>query len=255
MLKNKVAVVTGGSSGIGAAVSEALAREGAAVAVVASRDAAKASRVVERIASAGGRAQAFAADVRSTESVEALFRQVDAAFGGVDILINAAGVYYATPVAETSDADVSNMIDINFKGAWNCISAAVPRLKARGGGRIVNFSSVAAYLGLGGFSIYCATKSAITMLTRSLACELARFDINVNAIAPGNTATPMNEPFRTDPASREYLAAMTKVTPSRVTFSDPAEIADAVVFIVTRGRAMHGSTLLIDEGLAAGLVL
>jgi 3-oxoacyl-[acyl-carrier protein] reductase len=254
-LANKVAVVTGGSSGIGAEVVFALASEGARVAVVASQSAEKSARVVERVRQAGGEARAFAADVRDPSAVEQLFAAVDAAYGGVDILVNAAGVYYPTPIEGTAVADVDRMIDINLKGAWHAISAAVPRLKARGGGKIVNFSSVASRFGLGGFGLYCATKAAIVLMTRSLACELAPYNINVNAIAPGNTATPMNEAFRADPASKPYLDAMARATPSNTTFSSPEEIAAAVMFIVTQARAMHGSTLVIDEGISAGLML
>lgn len=254
-LEGKVAVVTGGSSGIGAAVAVALAREGARVAAIASHSLTKSTQVVDAIAAAGGQASAFAADVRDPAAVDALFLAVEAAYGGVDILVNAAGVYFPTPIDGTKPADVDRMIDINVKGAWNCIAAAVPRLKARGGGRIVNFSSVASQLGLGGFGLYAASKAAIVLMTRSLACELARFDINVNAIAPGNTATPMNEGFRRDPASKPYLEAMARATPSNTKFSSPEEIAMAVLFIVTQARAMHGSTLVLDEGISAGLML
>lgn len=255
MLKGKVAVVTGGSSGIGEAVAIALAAQGAKVAVVASHSPDKAAQVAAAIGRSGGEARGFAADVRDPAAVERLFAAVDAAWGGLDILVNAAGVYYPTPVEGTTAADVDRMVDINLKGAWHSIAAAVPRLKKRGGGKIVNFSSVAAQMGLGGFSLYCATKAAIVLMTRALACELAPFDINVNAIAPGNTATPMNEAFRLDPASKPYLEAMAKATPSNTTFSSPEEIAAAVLFIITQGRAMHGSTLVMDEGISAGLVM
>ncbi len=254
MLSGKVALVTGGSSGIGEAIVKTLSGEGATVAVVASGSLAKAEAVCEVIRAGGGTASAYTADVRSAEAVAELVSKVCRDHGGLDILINSAGVYYPTIVGESSESDTDRMIDINIKGVWNCINAAVPKLKERGGGKIVNVSSVAAYVGIEGFAIYCASKAAIKMMTRSLACDLAPFDININAIAPGNTETPMNEGFRTDPANAEYLAAMEKATPSNTTFSGPQEIAGLALFLVSEtSRAMHGSTVLADEGMSAGI--
>ncbi len=254
MLSGKVALITGGSSGIGEAIAKALAGDGATVAVVASGSLAKAEAVCAAIEAKGGSASAYTTDVRSADAVKALVDQVCSDHGGLDILVNSAGVYYPTPVAETAEADSDRMFDVNIKGVWNCINAAVPAMKQRGGGKIVNLSSVAAYVGVGGFAIYCASKAAIKMMTRSLACDLAPFDININAIAPGNTETPMNEGFRTDPANAEYLAGMEKATPSNTTFSKPEDIAKLAHFLVCdASRAMHGSTVLADEGISAGI--
>jgi 3-oxoacyl-[acyl-carrier protein] reductase len=254
MLTGKIALITGGSSGIGEAIAHNFAQAGATVAVVASSSAAKAEAVCEAIRAEGGTASSHAVDVRNAAAVAALVDEVCQSHGGIDILVNSAGVYYPTVLAETPIEDSERMIDINIKGVWNCVDAVLPRLKERGGGKIVNVSSVAAYVGIGGFAIYCATKAAIKMMTRSLACDLAPFDININAIAPGNTETPMNEGFRTDPANAEYIAAMEKATPSNTTFSKPEEIADVARFLVSSAsRAMHGSTVLIDEGISAGL--
>ena len=254
MLSGKIAIVTGGSSGIGEAIAKALAKDGATVAVVASSTLSKAEEVCRSIRADGGSASAHVTDVRSTGDVAALIAKVCETHGGLDILVNSAGVYYPTFLGETSGEASSRMIDINLKGVWNCINAAVPKLKQRGGGKIVNVSSVSAYVGISGFSIYCATKAAIVMLTRSLACDLAPFDININAIAPGNTETPMNESFRTNAANVEYLKAMEKATPSNTTFSQPSEIAEVARFLVSNAsRAMHGSTILIDEGISAGI--
>ncbi len=253
-LSGKVALVTGGSSGIGEAIAKRLAQDGASVAVVASVSLAKAESVCKAIRADGGSASPYAADVRRAEAVVELVNKVCESHGGLDILVNSAGVFFPTVVGETAEADSDRMFDVNIKGVWNCINAAVPGMKERGGGKIVNLSSVSAYVGVGNFSIYCASKAAIMMMTRSLACDLAPFDININAIAPGNTETPMNEGFRTDPANAEYLQAMEKATPSNTTFTKPEEIAELVYFLVSdAARPMHGTTVLIDEGISAGI--
>jgi 3-oxoacyl-[acyl-carrier protein] reductase len=136
---------------------------------------------------------------------------------------------------------------------WHSIDAVAPGMVARKQGKIINFASTAAMVGLSGFAVYCATKAAIVMLTRSLARELAPHGVNINAIAPGNTATPMNESVRTDPQG-EMREAMRKLTPSGVLFSSVEEIAGAALFLVSpAARPMHGATLLIDEGFSTGL--
>lgn len=252
-LEKKVALVVGGSSGIGEAIARRFAAEGAHVAVVASNNLQKAESVAADIKSAGHEARGYAADVREMSSLEALASTVAADFGGIDILINSAGVYFPTRLGECSAADVHRMVDINLKGTVFAIEAVVPFLKARGAGKIVNVSSVAAYIGIKDYPLYCATKAAIKMLTQALALQLAPLDININAIAPGNTATPMNEDIRTRPEFAERRARIDASTPSRRKFSDPDDMAAAALFLVSeQSRAMHGATLLLDEGRAAG---
>lgn len=252
-LTGQVALVTGGSSGIGEAIARRFAQEGATVAIVASGDVAKAELVARDIRAKGGKAKGFACDVRKPEQVKTLFESVERAFGAVDILVNAAGVFYATPVAETPVADFDRMVDINLKGVWHCIAAVTPTMTARKRGKIVNLASTAGTIGINGFAAYCATKAAIIMLTRSLSRELAPHGININALAPGNTATPMNEWMRDD-SQAEMRDAMLKLTPSGVLFSSTEEIAGAALFLVSpSARPMHGATLLIDEGFASGM--
>lgn len=254
MLNDKVALVTGGSSGIGQAIALRYAAAGAKVAVVASADVAKAQVTVDMIRAAGGVAEAFAADVRSKPAVNDLLGEVIAALGPVDILVTAAGVFLPTPIGD-ADIDVFDaMVDTNLKAAFLCINAVVPEMRRRGGGRIVCLSSVAAMLGVGGFSAYCATKAAVSQMVRALAIELAPYEININAIAPGNTETPMNEAMRTDPAQAEMLRGLQAATPSPRNFSQPQDIAELALFLASpAARAMHGSTVLIDEGLSAGM--
>lgn len=252
--QDKIAVITGGSSGIGATIAKRLAAEGARVHVVASSDRAKAEAVADQIAAAGGQAVPHVADVQEEWMMRALADNIVKADGRIDIWVNAAGIFLPSPAGETP-LDVSNgMIDINLKGSWNAIQAVVPHMKAAGGGKILNFSSVAGLTAVKGFAIYCASKAATAMLTKALGAELAPFNINVNAIAPGNTETPMNDAMRNDPSQVAVLDAMNAMTPSNQTFTKPDEIASAALFLVSDdARPMYGSILLADEGLSAAI--
>lgn len=250
----KVAVVTGGSQGIGARIAERLAAEGAIVAIIASSDPAKAQRVADRIEAAGGRATGHAADVRRPAQLRAVIDAIAEREGRIDLLVNCAGVFFPTPAGDTDDTAVDQIVDINLKGPFHAINAVTPHLRAAGGGKIVSIASVAALMGIGTYSLYCATKSGVALMTRALAVELAPHGINVNAIAPGNTATPMNEEIRRDPVHQPMLDAMAARTPSGRVYSDPDDIAGLALYMLSDdARAMHGSTVLIDEGFSAGM--
>ena len=253
-LEGKTALVTGGSSGIGEAIARRFAAEGARAAVVGSSDLAKAARVAEQIEADGGRAQGFVADVRDVGSVKALVRDVAAAFGRIDILVNSAGIFEPTPIGETSEAQYDTTMDINVKGTFFAINEVAPVMIAQGGGKIVNLSSVTGVMGFKTFSVYCASKAAINYLTRALALELSPHNIAVNAILPGNTATPMNVKIRTEPEFKEMLDGMSAVTPSTRTYSEADDMASAALFLCSDdGRAAHGSLMLLDEGISCGL--
>lgn len=253
-LKDSIALVTGGTQGIGRAVAERLGAEGATVIVVASRDVGRAAVVAGRIKDRGGRADAEVGDVRDRESARSLVERILTRHGRVDVLVNCAGVFLPTPAGERADDSVDRTIAINLVGTFAMIDAVVPSMKARRAGRIINVASVAGFMGIGGYSIYCATKAGIMMMTRALACELAPQGIRINAIAPGNTATPMNEAIRTDAAYSSMLQAMAARTPSCRTYSTPEEMAAMVAFLASDdARSMHGSTVLMDEGFSAGM--
>ncbi|SEJ95090.1 3-oxoacyl-[acyl-carrier protein] reductase [Sphingobium sp. AP50] len=252
--QDKIAVVTGGSSGIGETIARKLAEEGAVVHVVASGSLAKAQAVASSIVASGGRAEGVVADVRDSEALKTLCAGIIVEHGRIDIWVNAAGLFLASPAGDTESDILDKMIDTNVKGTWNGVQAVVPHMKAAGGGKILNFSSVAGLTAFKGFAIYSASKAAIAMMTKVLGAELAPFNINVNAIAPGNTETPMNEAMRNDPSQAAILDAMNAMTPSNHTFSKPEEIAAAALFLVSsEARPMHGSILLADEGISAAI--
>ena len=252
-LLNRVAIVTGGTQGIGRSVAERLGADGATVVVVASGDQVRAHAVVETIKGAGGQAVAKVADVTQASQVRTLVNDVLQSLGKVDILVNAAGVFVPTPAGEAADENLGRTLDVNLRGTFLAIDAVASAMKAQRSGKIVSIASVAGFMGFAGYAMYCATKAGIVMMTRALACELAPHGINVNAVAPGNTATPMNEAIRTQASYQPMLQAMSARTPSGRTYSSPEDMAGLVAYLVSDdARAMHGSTVLMDEGLSAG---
>ena len=253
-LTGKTAVVTGGSSGIGKAIVALFAQEGARVACVASNDRSRAQAVAAEIGKVAGSVEAFAADVSQWSKAERLIADVNAAFGGIDILVTSAGVFYPTPIGNSSQKETEHMIAVNLVGTYASINAVVPIMKAKGAGKIVAISSIAGLAGIGTFGTYCATKAGIIGLVKTLAIELAPFGININALAPGNTETPINEDIRTKPELRHVYDLMKSRTPSKRVYSKPEDMAKAALYLASDDSvAMYGSTLVLDEGLIAGI--
>ena len=244
-IKNKVAIVTGSSRGIGAAVARRLADEGIAVVINYAERTADAQAVVQQIESKGGKAVAIQADVSVPAQAAALFDQAETLFGGVDILVNNAGIMQPglTTLAETDDALFDRLMAINVKGAFNTLRIAAKKL--RSGGRIVNFSSSVTALGFAGYSIYAATKSAVESMTNIFAKELRGRSITVNAVAPGPTATELFLKDKT-PEQVEHLAKM----PPLERLGVPEDIANVVVFLVgAEAGWVNGQTLRVNGGL------
>lgn len=248
-LAGKIALVTGASSGIGQATAELFASEGATVAVASGSDIAKAERVVERIVQSGGKAIPVKMDVRSPADISRAIDEVVRVLGPIDILVNSAGIYIQTLLGQTTEEQFDRMIDTHLKGTFFTIQAVAPAMKARRSGRIVNVASVAAYKGSALYPLYSTVKAGIVMMTRALALDLAPFEVAINAIAPGNTATPINE---ADRQSEEIMARKRLATASPRIYSPASEMAEAILFFADgRVKATYGSTLLLDEGLSA----
>lgn len=239
----QVAIVTGASRGIGAAIAERLAADGFTVIVNYSGNQALADQLVRKIEQKGGRALSAKADVSDATAVAQLFDRAEQAFGGVDILVNNAGVIALAPVAEMSDADVDRLIDINLKGTFNTLREAAKRL--RDNGRIINFSSSVVGLLQPGYGMYAASKAAVEALTSVLAKELRGRNITVNAIAPGPTATGLF----LDGKTPELIERLAKMAPLE-RLGQPQDIAAAVSFLAgADGAWINGQTLRANGGI------
>ncbi|MGO4665444.1 SDR family oxidoreductase [Bosea sp. 2RAB26] len=240
---SKVAIVTGASGGIGAAVAERLAKDGFTVVVNYAGNAASAEALVARIEAAGGRAVAAQADITNVEAVRRMFDSAEAAFGGVDVLINNAGIMTLANIADSDDALFERQIAVNLKGTFNTLREAARRL--RDGGRIVNFSSSVVGLLQPGYGVYAATKAAVEAMTSVLAKELRGRTITVNAIAPGPTATKLF----LDGKPQEVIERLAKLAPLE-RLGQPKDIADAVAFLAgPDGAWINGQTLRANGGI------
>jgi 3-oxoacyl-[acyl-carrier protein] reductase len=225
-LKNKIAIVTGASKGIGASVAKTLAGAGAAVVVnyAGSKDAAE--QVVNDITSDGGTAIAIQGDVSKPGEVKNLFAQTIARFGRVDILVNNAGVMITKPIADTTDEEFDKQFNINVKGVFNALREAATHLADKGS--IVNFSTSVNRIMLPGYGTYVATKAAVEQLTRVFAKEVGKRGINVNSISPG----PTNTELFTNGKSDETISRLASLSAfNRI--GDPQDIANVVLFLVS----------------------
>ncbi len=240
---SKVAIVTGASGGIGAAVAERLAKDGFTVVVNYAGNAASAEALVARVEAAGGRAVTAQADIANVEAVRRMFDSTETAFGGVDVLINNAGIMSLANIADSDDALFERQIAVNLKGTFNTLREAARRL--RDGGRIVNFSSSVVGLLQPGYGVYAATKAAVEAMTSILAKELRGRNITVNAIAPGPTATKLF----LDGKPPEVIERLAKLAPLE-RLGQPRDIADAVAFLVgPDGAWINGQTLRANGGV------
>jgi 3-oxoacyl-[acyl-carrier protein] reductase len=240
---NKVAIVTGASGGIGSAVSERLARDGFTIIINYAGKAELAEALVARIEAAGGRAVAARADIAEAAAVARLFDTAEAAFGGVDVLVNNAGIMQLAPIGESDDALFDRQVAVNLKGSFNTLREAARRL--RDGGRIINFSSSVTTMLQPGYGVYAATKAAVEAMTSILAKELRGRGITVNAIAPGPTATKLF----LDGKPQEVIDRLSKMAPLE-RLGQPEDIAAAVAFLAgPDGAWINGQTLRANGGI------
>ncbi|TAT85189.1 SDR family oxidoreductase [Rhizobium ruizarguesonis] len=241
--ENKVALVTGASRGIGAAVAERLARDGFTVVVNYSGNAAPAEELAEKIEQAGGKALTAKADVGDVEAVRRMFDAAETAFGGVDVLVNNAGIMMLSSLAEADDVNFDRQISVNLKGTFNTLREAAKRL--RDGGRVINFSTSVVGLKLETYGVYAATKAAVETLTAIMAKEMRGRNITVNAIAPGPVATDLFLNGKSD----ELVARMAKMNPLE-RLGTPDDIAAAVAFLAgPDGGWINGQTLRANGGV------
>lgn len=242
MLTGTVALITGGSRGIGAACARKLAALGADIAVVYAGNAEKANEVCAACAALGVRARAYQCDVADFDAAKQTVAAVKAELGSVDILVNSAGITRDGLVAAMCEADFDAVIDTNLKGTFNMIRHCARLFLRAGRGRIVNISSVAGVAGNAGQANYSASKAGVIGLTKSVARELAPKGITCNAVAPGFVATDMTAAL---PLTDEQIRAAVPLG----RMAEPEEIADAVAFLL-QSDYITGQVLCVDGGVA-----
>ncbi|NNH80239.1 SDR family oxidoreductase [Rhizobium laguerreae] len=241
--ENKVALVTGSSRGIGAAVAERLAKDGFTIVINYSGNAAPAEELAKKIEQADGKALTAKADVSDAEAVRRMFDAAETAFGGVDVLVNNAGIMMLSALAEADDANFDRQIGVNLKGTFNTLREATKRL--RDGGRVINFSTSVVGLKLETYGVYAATKAAVETLTAIMAKEMRGRNITVNAIAPGPVATELFLNGKSD----ELIARTAKMNPLG-RLGTPEDIASAVAFLAgPDGGWINGQTLRANGGV------
>jgi 3-oxoacyl-[acyl-carrier protein] reductase len=239
----RTAIITGASRGIGAAVAERLAKDGFCVIVNYAGNEAEASGIVKKINTAGGRAIAVQADVSKAAEVARMFDDTEKEFGGVDVLVNNAGVMSLASIATTDDAMLDRTISVNLKGTFNGLREAAKRL--RNGGRIINFSTSVVGTKLETYGIYAATKAAVEILTAILSKELRGRSITVNAVAPGPTATDLFLHGK----SQDLIDRFAKMNPLE-RLGTPQDIAAVVSFLAgPDGSWVNGQLLRANGGM------
>ncbi len=238
-------IVTGAGSGIGRAAAVRLASGGCRVAVADVRED-RAEEVATSIRDRGHEAVAVRADVSLQEDVDRLVQEAVSSFGGLDVLVNNAGVSSSGFIESVSDAEIERVMAVNLIGVLRVTRAAVPHLKASGRGRIINISSVEGIRGSGLLPLYSATKAGVIGVTRANAVELARFNVTVNAICPGPIQTDLLAPFLAD---QRFVDKMIRGIPMR-RLGIPEDVAGAVAFFASRESSfITGNILVVDGGM------
>lgn len=245
MLQNKVALVTGGSRGIGRSIALKLAEKGAKVAVNYAGRKDAADETVEMIRQNGGEAIAIQANVANPEEVQEMVKQVIETYGSLDILVNNAGITRDNLIMRMKENDWDEVVNTNLKGVFNCTKAVTRQMMKQRKGRIINISSVVGVLGNAGQANYVAAKAGVIGLTKSTAKELATRNITVNAVAPGFIETEM-----TDELDNSLKEEMLKQIPL-ATFGQPEDVANAVVFLASDdSKYITGQTIHVNGGMA-----
>jgi 3-oxoacyl-[acyl-carrier protein] reductase len=239
----RVALVTGGSGGIGRAVAERLGADGFAVAVHYAGNAERAREAAAAVETAGGRSLVVGGDVADEQAVAAMFAEVEQAFGGIDVVVHTAGIMLLAPLAELDLDDFDRMHRTNVRGTIVVGREAARRVRT--GGAIVTFSSSVVKLALPTYAGYAASKGAVDAITMILAKELRGRDVTVNAVAPGPTATPLFLEGKPQEAV-DHLASMSPLE----RLGEPGDVAEAVAFLAGPARWVNGQVLYVNGGVA-----
>jgi len=246
-LAGKVALVTGASSGIGHCVAKGLAAEGATV-VVAARRQQRLQQLVSDIEAAGGKAIAVSMDVSDRESVNAAYQQAEDVLGPIEIIVNNAGVADAKNFLKVDDESRDFVMGTNFNGVWNVAQEGARRLADAGRpGSIINIASVLGITAKSGQTAYCASKGAVVQLTRSMALDLMRYNIRVNAIAPGWFKTEINEEYFNSPPGQDYIKQM----PARRLGSVEELLGPIIMLASDAGSFVNATVLPVDGAIHA----
>ncbi len=245
MLTGKVAIVTGGDSGIGHAISLELARQGASVTVNFHKNEAAADATIKEIEALGSKGQAVQADVSSVADIQKLVDQTVKAYGRLDIMVNNAGMETRTSTLDTTEHQFDLVISIDLKSAFFGVQLAAKQMISQGGGgRIINISSIHEDWPMPGNSPYCLAKGGVRMLTRTAGVELAPHNITVVGVAPGAVHTPIDEVTLADPVARAKLESAIPL--GRV--AEPTEIANLVAFLASDGASYGTATTYVVDG-------
>src|SRR5437016_7702894 len=252
-LKDKVAIITGANSGIGQGIAARFAAEGAHVAVNYLPGGTREQQVAEQIRGYSTEGIGVPADVSKREDVEQMMAQIVAKFGKIDIAVNNAGIEIKRPFLEVTDEEWNRVIGVNLFGAYLVHQEAARQMvKQGGGGKLINISSVHEDIPFPQFTAYCASKGGVRMMMRNLAMELAPHKINVNNIAPGAIATPINQSVLDD--KQAMANALTEIPWGR--FGRPDEVASVAVFLASdESEYVTGSTYYVDGGLTQQVTL
>ena len=257
-LEGKKAIVTGATSGIGVGIAALFAKEGAEVAVVG-RNAERGEGVASKISASGGKAFFVQADVSKSSDVERMVSTCVQRMGGVDVLVNNAGVQALGKLTEMTEADWDTVFGINVKGTFLCSRAVVPEMLKRGGGAIVNIGSVGGLRSFAGGSIYCSSKSAIVAFTKAVALEYGSRGVRANCICPGSIETPMLAEYADHKDATEALNRKARdeiaagIPVGRI--GTPDDVARMVVFLASSGSSfLNGGIYVVDGGATAGQI-